>query len=102
MGVMIIIGTAVVGYTIIQRQKAGKATVGNQGSPQSSLQQSPQQSPMSFGEVMAKLPTDAVVEEMVGERDRLMVRIHTPDGAQSILVFDLRTGQRLGVIRLAR
>jgi hypothetical protein len=57
---------------------------------------------MSFGEVMAKLPADAVVEEMVGEGDRLMVRLRTPDNAQSILVFDLRTGRRLGVIHLTR
>jgi len=95
MGVMIIIGTAIVGYTIVSRM-AGEEVTPTAG------QQSPQTSPMSFGEVMAKLPADAVVEEMIGENNRLMVRIRTPDDKQSILIFDLNTGQRLGVFHLTR
>lgn len=106
MGVMIILGSAIVGYTIVQRM-GGASGVGNEtgaepASPQVSSQDSPQESPMSFGEVMAKLPADAVVEEMVGEGNRLMVRIRTPDEAQSILIFNLQTGRRLGVIRLTQ
>jgi len=95
MGVMIIIGTAIVGYTIVSRM-AGEEVTPAVG------QQKPHETPMSFGEVMAKLPVDAVVEEMIGENNRLMVRIRTPDDKQSILIFDLNTGQRLGVFHLTR
>jgi len=101
MGVLIIIGTAIVGYTIVQRRSSANAGA-DAPSRQNTSQSTPQNSPMSFGEVMAKLPADAVVEEMVGEGDRLMVRVRTPDNAQSILIFNLDSGQRLGVIRLTK
>ncbi len=95
MGVLIIIGTAVVGYTIVQRKMATNGGTVKTGAAAPA-------SPMSFGEVMAKLPADAVVEEMVGEGNRLMVRIRDAGDAQSILIFDLNNGQRLGVIRLTK
>ena len=95
MGAMIVIGTAIVGYTIVSRMAGEEVNA-------ATSQVIPQESPMSFGEVMAKLPTDAIVEEMVGEGNRLMVRIRTPDARQSILIFDLNTGQRLGVLHLTQ
>lgn len=95
MGAMIVVGTAIVGYTIVSRM-AGEEVMPAAGQP------APHESPMSFGEVMAKLPADAVVEEMVGENNRLMVRIRTLDDKQSILIFDLNSGQRLGVFHLTR
>ncbi len=95
MGVLIIIGTAIVGYTIVQRRSSA-----NGGADATAAAAVPGKSPMSFGEVMAKLPADVVVEEMVGEGDRLMVRVRDADASQSILIFDLNSGRRLGVIHL--
>ena len=96
MGVMIIVGVGIVAYTIISRMNAGEPIAG--ASPDSKRKRLP---PAVFGEVEAKLPAGATIEEMECGRRRLMVRIRTADGEQHILIFDLADGRKLGTIRLA-
>lgn len=99
MGVLIVIGTGVVTYTIIKRMNAGEASSADAQAPSLKAKRLPLE---AFGDVSAKLPAGAVVEEMIAERRRLMVRIRKADGGTTILVFDLSDGRRLGGIELTR
>jgi hypothetical protein len=93
MGAMIIIGTAIVAYTIFKR--LGEPSRGSEFASHINVS-----SPKSFGEIPVRLPNEAVVAEMIAEGARLMLRIRTPDGRQSIAVFNLNTGERLGMLHL--
>ena len=95
MGALIVIGTSIVAYTIFKRM--GEPSRRSGVEPHIEMN-----SPKSFGEITVKLPNGSVVVEMTAEGRRLMVRIRTSDGRQSILVFDLNTGERLGMLHLKR
>lgn len=53
-----------------------------------------------FGEIEIALPADARVVDVNASGDRLSVRVADADGNERVVVFDLTTGQRLGVVRL--
>jgi|TARA_Y100000031_G_scaffold115125_1_gene127420 hypothetical protein len=93
MGVMIVVGFAVVIYTIIQRASASfaedrpaveetQAATGTQG----------------FGVVRLSLPRGSRIVDQEMEQHRLILRVENGD-SQSMHVFDLRTGKEIGVIR---
>ncbi|HJP22400.1 MAG: hypothetical protein QF546_04500 [Alphaproteobacteria bacterium] len=94
MGVMIVVGFAVVIYTIIQRASASfaehrpaveqttKAATGTQG----------------FGDVRLSLPRGSRIVDQEMEQHRLILRVENGD-SQSVHIFDLRTGKEIGVIR---
>ena len=115
MGVLIIIGIGVVAYTIISRLVAGVSVTDPKTveAPVVSARQvaSPQpvtdpvtkrtpRPPEPFGDVTAKIPGGAVIEETTTARGRLILRLRLPGGGQAIQILSLRTGERLGLIRL--
>ncbi len=53
-----------------------------------------------FGEIEVALPADDRVVDVSASGDRLSVRVADADGNERVIVFDLTTGQRLGVVRL--
>ena len=78
MGVLIVIGVAVVAVTIVNRSLAP---------------------PAGIGEVRWQLPRGAEVEDWRVAGDELVIRLET-DGAVLFWTFDRRSGQRLGALRL--
>jgi hypothetical protein len=88
MAVMIVVGFAVVIYTIIQRASASfaadrPAAAGTQG----------------FGEVKFSLPHGSRIADTEMYLHRLSLHVEHADKSQSIHIFDLRTGQEIGIIR---
>jgi hypothetical protein len=109
MGVLIILGVSVIAYTIISRLTAG----GKSDSPQTATQAEAQtaktqirhskwkQRPLkAFGDVTAKIPAGAVIEEMTTDRRRLILRLRLATGEQAVHIFNLANGERLGSIKL--
>tara|TARA_A100001037_G_scaffold101034_2_gene92050 strand:- start:1743 stop:2108 length:366 start_codon:yes stop_codon:yes gene_type:complete len=103
MGVVIVIGTAVVIITIIQRASAnwGDAPA-NQVDQLSTSRTTPLDStPLTgFGTRTLEIPRDSEIVDMVAQGDRLIVRLKLADGSRQILVLDMMTGARIGVFEL--
>lgn len=99
MGVVIVIGTAVVVVTIFQRASAkwtedsrvGRAEEGT--SPSVAIR-------TGFGTRTLEVPRGSRIVGMVAEGDRLIVRLELTDGARRILVLDTMTGARLGTFEV--
>ncbi len=53
-----------------------------------------------FGEIEVALPAGDRVVDVGASGDRLAVRVADADGGERVIVVDLTTGQRLGVVRL--
>lgn len=53
-----------------------------------------------FADVAVALPAGARVVSMIGEDAILTLLVQTPDGAQSILTLDRRSGEVLGTLEL--
>ncbi|MBT3787460.1 MAG: hypothetical protein HN725_21895 [Alphaproteobacteria bacterium] len=113
MGILIIVGVGVVAYTIISRLASGgkvvpdKTTTAPAPARQSEKAlalpgalQGKLRALKPFGDVAARIPAGAVVEEMTTDRRRLILRLRLTSGEQAVYVFNLRTGERLGSIRL--
>jgi hypothetical protein len=109
MGVLIILGVSVIAYTIISRLTAGgksdsPETVTKAASQPAAVQGAhPKWKPRplkAFGDVTAKIPAGAVIEEMTTDRRHLILRLRLVSGEQSVHIFNLRTGERLGSINL--
>lgn len=56
--------------------------------------------PAAFGEHQLAVPDGDRVVAMTADGDRLVLRLERPGGGTYLLVVDLRTGARLGTIRL--
>ncbi len=59
-----------------------------------------QAAPAAFGERHLAVPAGDRIAAMTAVGDRLILRLDRPDGSEYLLVVDLRTGVRLGTIRL--
>ena len=89
MGVLLIAGFAVVVVTIMGRltQRATPpAPVAAHLAP--------------FGNATVMLPPDALVMEVQGAGDRILLRLDLGDGTEMLLVLDAATGNELGRITL--
>ena len=95
MGVMVVVGTIVVAYTIIKRM--GEPVVLSEPKLATT-----EESLKPFGEKTVKLPYGTEIEEMALEGKSLMLRIRATNGRESIIIYNLKTGERLGVLRLNR
>ena len=95
MGVVILIGFAVVVVALIERAERAPSTPA-QSAP--STVQRP--SPGVFGDVAVALPLGAQVVGTATDAGRLIVHLRLADGNARVLVIDLATGRRLGAIRL--
>ena len=88
MGVLLIAGFAVVVVTIMSRMNQKAA-------PTASTPHL-----MPFGSTTVTLPVDALVMEVQGAGDRILLRLDLRDGTEMLLVLDAATGAELGRIKL--
>lgn len=91
MGVMLVLGVAVVIATIAYRAI-------HQSAPVAVL--APAGGVRGFGSTTVKLPPGAKVAEMRSVGPRLVLRLDRPDGSEVLLVLDADTGTALGTIDL--
>ncbi len=83
----------VIVVTIVQR--AGKLTTEREPAPVTGSA-----APAAFGERHLVVPAGDRIIAMTATGDRLILRLDRPDGGEYLLVVDLKTGVRLGKIRL--
>lgn len=95
MGVMILVGLAVIGVTIAKRLSGAgdAATAPVEGAP-------PGPAPGAFGELDIALPAEATVVDATLDGRRLALRLALGDGRSAILLVDAETGARLGLLTL--
>lgn len=103
MGVVIVIGTAVVIITIFQRASVNWNESSVQSTDRATVSQthaSGQTSPTGFGTRTLEIPRDSEIVDMVAQGDRLIVRLKLVDGSLQILILDMMTGYRIGLLEL--
>ena len=99
MGVVIVIGTAVVVITIFQRAGAKWSEDGAAGqiervaAPDSAA-------PTGFGTRTLEVPRGSRIVGMVAQGNRLIVRLELTDGGRRILILDTMTGANLGAFEV--
>jgi hypothetical protein len=123
MGVIIVVGIAVVGVTIFNRLSkpatpaiatapAAPSPAAAPPAPVSGLPIGaplgaplgtplPQQFDRKCGDVTLSIPAGARVSDFSASGDRLVLRLVMPDQEQRLIVVDLLTGTLLGTIKLA-
>ncbi len=94
LGVLILAGVAVIITTIVNRVQSGSSG----GEPVAAAVEPA--APAAFGEGRLDLPAGAEIESMVAEGDRLILRLRLKDGAEALVVVDLATGRRLGILHV--
>lgn len=95
MGVVIIIGTAVVVVTIFHRASTGWGG-GQPVGPAVEVAASGAAPGSGFGTRTLDVPRGSRIVDMIAEGDRLFVRLEMSEGAHRIIVLDTVTGARLG------
>ncbi|HYB10617.1 MAG TPA: hypothetical protein VEJ16_13190 [Alphaproteobacteria bacterium] len=99
MGVLIIAGIALVGYTIVKRATSPETAA----RPEASVSaQSGAVSPIKgpYGPISIELPPGArIVRTMTADR-RLVVEVELVSGGERVLVVDLTNGALVGTIEL--
>lgn len=102
MGVVIVIGVAVVGVTIYNRMNRLGEAAPTSEAPSAAPSAAVTDVPLpAFGDMSVKLPEGCRVIEMVPAGDRLLLRLGSLPRCNRILVVDLATGTQLGSIDLA-
>lgn len=99
MGVAIVVGTAVVVATIVQRAGAGWGDARSTGSAIEAAAPDAAPHPV-FGTRTLDAPRGGRIVDMIAEGDRLFVRLETPEGTPRIVVLDTATGARLGTFEV--
>ncbi len=94
MGILILIGFAAVVVAVIQR-------AGDSGGADPAAVRSGATAQRAFGDVRVSLPPGAQVIGTSTDAGRLIVHLRLAGGQARVLVIDLATGKRLGVIELA-
>ncbi len=95
LGVAIVAVLAVIVVTIVQRAGELAAEREPAASPVTG-----EAAPAAFGERNLVVPAGDRIIAMTATGDRLILRLDRPDGGEYLLVVDLKTGVRLGKIRL--
>lgn len=93
MGVMIIVGIAVIGVTIAKRLSGSDDGAGQPvaGEPAATA-------PRAMGDMTIPVPSGARVIAMELEGRRLAVRLALADGRTAVLLLDVDTGNSLGLL----
>ena len=103
MGVVIVIGTAVVIITIFQRASINWSESSAQSTDQAPVSQTHapgHASPAGFGIRALEIPRESEIIDMVAQDNRLIVRLKLVDGSRQILILDTMTGYQIGVFEL--
>ena len=94
MGILIVVGAAVVVVTIINRL----GTPAEETAPPASV--APAAAPRAFGSRDLDLPAGARIVETVADAGRLYLRVRLAGGEERVLVIDPGTGATLGTLRV--
>ena len=99
MGVLIIAGLGLFAYGLVTKI-GGAGSVKYPAPVKANVAQY-----SAFGTVETELPVGVNgqpghVVDMTTESGRIVLRVKMPDGGQSLMVFDMKTGRALGTIRL--
>jgi hypothetical protein len=93
MGILILVGLTVLVVEVIRRHGAE-----GEAAPASPVAAAPVE--RGFGNRDISIPRGAEAVETRIDGDRALVRLKLADGNQAILIIDIATGDRLGLIRL--
>jgi hypothetical protein len=91
MAILIVAGLALLAYGLVTRLG---------GSTEEPIRRATPVDHNAFGAVETVLPPKGRVMGMAVDNGRAIIRVETPDGGQSLMVFDLDNGASLGVIRI--
>ena len=103
MGVMIVVGIGILGYTIVSRSSK---LVSDNGAAPAALAPAPALPgtdtvpPAGFASSALGLPAGSRVQSMSVEGRRLILVVNVPDAGERVMVVDLESGARLGAIHL--
>jgi len=105
MGVMIVVGIGILGYTIVSRSSKlvsdkSNAPVAADPAPESALPGAAAVSPVGFASSGLGLPAGSRVQSMSVEGRRLILVVDVPDAGERVIVVDLESGAQLGAIHL--
>jgi hypothetical protein len=108
MGVLILVGLAVVAITVAKRaNRPGPPAASSQAVPAPAVappvagMPGAAAQPPGFGQVTVRYPGGFEPVETVADGDRLIVRFKSAAGSGRIVILDLRTGRVLGTVTLA-
>jgi hypothetical protein len=100
MGVLIVLGLAVIVVTIAKRGGVGK--VSEQAMPEAPPWARPPGAPLTgFGDVLVSIPRGGRMVDFRVEGDRLIIHARPPGLDDVIHVIDLGTGKTLGTVTVA-
>ncbi|MGY8960407.1 MAG: hypothetical protein ACKVKG_12980 [Alphaproteobacteria bacterium] len=91
MAILIVAGLALLAYGLVTRLSGSTEEPASRPTPADHS---------AFGDVETVLPPNGRVMGMAVDSGRAIIRVETPDGGQSLMVFDLDNGAALGVIRI--
>ena len=105
MGVMIVVGIGILGYTIVSR--SSKLVSSDSAAPSAAapapapvLPGSEAAPPTGFASSALGLPAGSRVQSMSVEGRRLILVVDVPDAGERVIVVDLESGAWLGAIHL--
>ena len=102
MGVLILVGLAVVAITVARRGSAPPVPAESaRGAGPAVSPPLAGAAPAGFGEATVTIPAGFAPVETRAEGDRMLIRLEGPGHAARILVIDLRTCHTLGTVVLA-
>lgn len=97
MGVMILVGLAVIGVTIAKRLSGAEEETPVATAPAAR----PATAPQAPGDLTVPVPSRARVLSTVLNGRRLAITLELPGGRTAVLLIDADTGDRLGLLTLA-
>lgn len=105
MGVMIVVGIGILGYTIVSRSSKlvssdSPASAVAESAPALALPGTEAAAPTGFISNALGLPAGSRVQSMSVEGRRLILVVDVPDAGERVIVVDLESGARLGAIHL--
>jgi len=101
MGIMIVVGVAVIGVTIAKRLSgAGEQAATTEPVAASVAASIPAAAPTPFADRDIAIPEGASVVRTAIDGRRLAVTLRLLDGRTAVLLMDARTGERLGLLTL--